>query len=181
MSSLPTMDPEDIDKVLDSLIASTPDAEGSNLSPTTSDEDEQSCIIIDGKEYVETRNLARPVRKNSGRKSSSIWKLGIQLKRVDECKRSPFQLKVRIQLSVCPSPKSMALLVVGLSPEVGCPCWARGRCLQLSQTLFPLGPAGALRHARQECSTRISLSQMLVVALASLRVRVELPPRKLVC
>ena len=59
-----------------------------------------------------------------------------------------------------------APLIVGLSPEVGCRCRVRGRCLQLSQRLFPLGPAGVLRHACQEFSTP---NQILVVALTSLR------------
>ncbi len=85
MDSLSTMDLEEIDQLLDSLNTSTPDADNSDLSsplPTASDDDEGSTLLIDGKEYVETENLARPIHKRGGKKSSNIWKLGIELKRV---------------------------------------------------------------------------------------------------
>ena len=87
MASSFEMDFEETDELLYSLNTSTPDADNSNLSsslPDTGDDDEGSTLIIDGKEYVETQNLARPIRKSSSKKSSSIWKLGIELKRVDD-------------------------------------------------------------------------------------------------
>ena len=87
MASLSTIDLEEIDQLLDSLNTSTPDADNSELSSsqdTVSDDDERSTLLIDGMEYVETQNLARPIRKSSAKKSSNIWKLGIELKRVDD-------------------------------------------------------------------------------------------------
>ena len=87
MASSFEMDFEETDELLYSLNTSTPDADNSNLSsslPDTGDDDEGSTLIIDGKEYVETQNLARLIRKSSSKKSSSIWKLVIELKRVDD-------------------------------------------------------------------------------------------------
>ena len=75
MASSFTMDDKEIDAFLDSLNASTPDADYSDLSsplPDNSDDDEPSSLLIDGKEYIETQNLARPIRKSSTKKSSSI-------------------------------------------------------------------------------------------------------------
>jgi len=56
----------------------------SESSTAASDNHEQNSLFIDGNEYVETRNLARPTRKGSGKKKSSVWKLGVELKRVDD-------------------------------------------------------------------------------------------------
>jgi hypothetical protein len=82
------MDRDNIDDLLDSLKAQTPDTDDSDLSsealsqPSTqanaSDNDKQNSLFIDGKEYIKTTNLAPPIRKG-GKKFSSVWKLGVEL------------------------------------------------------------------------------------------------------
>jgi len=87
MASSFTTDDEELDELLETLNASTPDADNSDLfSPLSdaSDDEEQSSLIINGQEYVETQDLARPIRGSRAKKSSSIWKLGTELKRVDD-------------------------------------------------------------------------------------------------
>lgn len=86
------MDHDDIDDLLNHLELQTLDTDNSDLSSevfsqstqaTTGDNDEPKSQFIDGKEYIESMNLARPIRKGRG-KSSSVWRLGIELKRVDD-------------------------------------------------------------------------------------------------
>jgi len=43
-----------------------------------------NSLFIDGSEYVETTNPARPTRKGGGKKKSNVWKLGVELKKVDD-------------------------------------------------------------------------------------------------
>ena len=50
-------------------------------SPTP---DEPNRLFIDGEEYLEASNLARPVHKGAGKKISDVWKLGVQLQQVDD-------------------------------------------------------------------------------------------------
>jgi hypothetical protein len=86
------VDRDDIDDLLDDLDVQTPDTDDSNLlsevlsesSTAAGDNHEQNSLFIDGNEYVETRNLARPTRKGGGKKKSCVWKLGVELKRVDD-------------------------------------------------------------------------------------------------
>lgn len=87
------MDHDDIDDLLNHLELQTPDTDNSSLSSevfsqstqaTTGDNDEPNSQFIDGKEYIESTNLARPIRKGHRKKSSSVWRLGIELKRVDD-------------------------------------------------------------------------------------------------
>jgi hypothetical protein len=84
------MDSDNIDDFLDSLDIQSPSANDFDLLSESStlanagNNDKQNSLFIDGKEYVESTNLARPIRKGGGKKSSSIWKLGVELKRVDD-------------------------------------------------------------------------------------------------
>ena len=72
------MDGDSFDDFMDSLLSE----DGSNLDAADIDSDHK--VILDGKEYIETKHLARPVRKGGAAKSSSIWRLGTELKRVDD-------------------------------------------------------------------------------------------------
>jgi len=83
------MNDDELDQFIDDINASTLD--GSDLSdlPDASidsdgEETERSSLLIDGMEYVETRTLARPIRKGKAKKTSNIWKLGMELKRVND-------------------------------------------------------------------------------------------------
>jgi len=73
------MDRDTIDDLLDSL-DQTPDIDDSDLSSevfsqssTAGDNDEPNRILINGHEYIESMNLARPIRKaGGGKKTSSV-------------------------------------------------------------------------------------------------------------
>ena len=85
------MDRDSIDDLLDSINVQNPDADDSEsdlssevTQATASNNDEPIHLFIDGKEYIKSTNLAHPIRKGGGgKKSSSIWKLGVELKRVN--------------------------------------------------------------------------------------------------
>ena len=89
------MDRDTIDDLLDSL-DQTPDIDDSDLSSevfsqssTAGDNDEPNRILINGHEYIESMNLARPIRKaGGGKKTSSVWKLGVELQRVGDGAKS---------------------------------------------------------------------------------------------
>jgi hypothetical protein len=59
--------------------------QSSTLAGADSDNDEhgngERSLVIDGTEYVEAKSVARKSRKG---KRSSVWKLGIELKRVED-------------------------------------------------------------------------------------------------
>ena len=87
------MDHNDIDDLLNHLELQTPDTNNSDLSSkvfsqstqaTTGDDDKPNSQFIDGKEYIESMNLACLIRKGHRKKSSSVWRLGVELKRVDD-------------------------------------------------------------------------------------------------
>lgn len=78
-----------IDDLLATANAETPDADGSEsdlsyIIADDYDDDEPTRLFIDGTEYVQTAGLAHPIRKGGGKKSSSIWKLGVELKKVED-------------------------------------------------------------------------------------------------
>lgn len=74
---------DNIDNLLDGLNVQNPDTDDSNLSSevtqaTAGDNEEPNRLFINGKEYIESTNLARLTRKGrGGKKSSSVWKLGV--------------------------------------------------------------------------------------------------------
>ena len=80
---------DELDEFLDDINTSTPNADNSDLSSNLLDAsidsngEESSTLLIDGVEYVETKTLARLIRKGNVKKTSPIWKIGIKLKRVD--------------------------------------------------------------------------------------------------
>jgi len=108
MSFPSKMDSEELDELLDSLNSQTSDTDDCRDSDFSSDEasisedNEPSTLLIDGMEYVESQNLAEPIRKSSAKKSSSIWKLGIQLKRVNDSVTFGSVLSARRQTSQRP-------------------------------------------------------------------------------
>jgi hypothetical protein len=78
-----TMDIDSIENLLYNLNINTDD-EVSSQSPGTDDVNENdSVLIVDDIEYVEAKNVARKTRKGTG-KRSIVWKLGIELKRVED-------------------------------------------------------------------------------------------------
>ena len=94
ISRLSAMDRNDIDDLLNSLNVQSPTTDDSDIlsevfsqsltQAATGDNDEQNSLIINGREYVKSKNLAHQIRKGSDGKSSSMWKLGVELKRVDD-------------------------------------------------------------------------------------------------
>jgi hypothetical protein len=81
------MDVESIDDLLRDLNIDTDDEDP--IQPATlaeagpGDNDNSEIILtIDGTEYVEVKKIARKTSKGTGGKRSSVWKLGIELKRV---------------------------------------------------------------------------------------------------
>jgi hypothetical protein len=71
---------------IDSLLASANEANSDDDSDLESgDPSESQTILINGKEYVEVKNVAKPIRKaGGGKRTSSVWKLGVELQRVDD-------------------------------------------------------------------------------------------------
>ena len=75
----------DRDDLLDDLDAQNSDTNDSDLSnevfsessTVAGDNGKHNSLFIDGSEYVETTNLARPTRKGGGKKKSNVWKLGV--------------------------------------------------------------------------------------------------------
>jgi hypothetical protein len=82
------MNDDELDEFLDNINASTldDDSDPSNLPDAIidSDDEERSSLLIDGMEYVETQSLACTIRSGKSKKSSIIWKVGIELKRVND-------------------------------------------------------------------------------------------------
>src|SRR5205809_5576008 len=85
------MDCDTINNLLDSL-NQTPDTDNSDHSSevfsqlsTAGDNDKPNHILINGHEYIESTNLMHPIHKASSRKkTSSMWKLSIELQRVGD-------------------------------------------------------------------------------------------------
>jgi hypothetical protein len=85
------MDRDTIDDLLDSLNQAL-DTDDSDLlsevfsqSSFAGDNDEPNRILINGHEYIESTNLARPIRKaGGGKKTSPVWKISVELQRVGD-------------------------------------------------------------------------------------------------
>ena len=78
------MDLEDVNDLLRDLNLDTDNESNSQSSGAGDDDDNEHGLIIDGTKYVEAKTIARKNRKGAGGKRSSVWKLGKELKRVED-------------------------------------------------------------------------------------------------
>ena len=103
------MNDDELDALLNDInTANHDDNDLSNLPDPSIDSagnetQETESLLIDGIEYIETKTLARPIRKGKAKKTSNIWKLGIELKRVND--NAKFW-----QCTICKKTKNKAIL-----------------------------------------------------------------------